>query len=480
MCTCGRYLEKVSKWKGSTRDGADEYFLRGLWDITTLDAAALKMLHNSKPLLSGGRELLRAALAYHAQEQRPEYVSRKRRNKAVAIQRAEQRRARRALHPRLPGTHRRRLPDSLRVLYGASEEAEQRLFSFMDRAQEADKYLQSFRFASCDYCKVGWFGSTQQPPVDVRQLSAVSKWNFLLAEPDEWPNEDGKRICRRCLEEVVFAKRQAAKAAVAAASSAAEAGGSRAASAAPPAEPQLLCAANDMDIGDTYPELDALTFFEEEVLSPVQPMVRVYTLYGTGLTEMRGHVANWAQGGPQFVREIPARAKDLNILLIRRYPRDPSRQQRVPFIASPARLEAALDRLEGRLGTPPHLGFCQHVIPINRENLQDYTDGQEPQGMQVQVVDQGHGFCIDEPFFARWMGSGQGGQTCFQVNVLLRAYLDEEVDDAAACNASGSDDDEHSTARRSWRPLVGVRLAPNLPRGGSCEGRARGGGTPAA
>ena len=60
-----------------------------------------------------------------------------------------------------------------------------------------------------------------------------------------------------------------------------------------------------MDIGDTYEELDALTFFEEEILAPVQPMVRVYTLYGTGLTEMRGHVASWMQSGPQYCPRNP-------------------------------------------------------------------------------------------------------------------------------------------------------------------------------
>jgi hypothetical protein len=432
------YQEKISKRKGSVHDGADEYFLQGRWDLTSLDAAAVQVLNNSMPVLSGGQELLRAALAKH----RPQRTSGKKRSKEVAGQQAEQRRARRVLNPRLPGNHRRRLPDSLRVLYGASEEAEHRLFSFLERAQAADAYLQSFHFASCDYCKVGWFGSAQKPPVELRQLSAVSKWNFLLAEPDEWPTDDGRRICRRCLEEVVLARKQGAKAAAVAASSAAEAGGLRAASAALPAEPQLFCAPNDMDIDDTHPEIDALTFFEEEILAPVQPVVRVYTLYGTGLTEMRGHVANWAQSGPQFVREIPARAKDLNILLIRRFPRDANRKQRVPFIASPARLEAALNRLEGKLGTPPHLGFCQHDIPINRRNLQDYDDGKEPQGMQVQVVDQGLDFIIDQHFFASWMGSTPDEQGCFQVNVLLRAHLDLELEDSVESDAAEEEEEE--------------------------------------
>ena len=317
-------------------------------------------------------------------------------------------------------------PQARDILYGASEEAKRRLFSFMERAQAADEYLQSFHFASCDYCKVGWFGSTKEAPVDARQLSAVHKWNFLLAEPDEWPVEDGRRICVRCLAEVNTAKRH---------------GATTPATAAAPAstEPQLFCAANDMDIEDTYPELDALTFFEEEILSPVQPMVRIYTLYGTGLTEMRGHVANWAQSGPQFVREIPARAQDLNILLIRRFPRDPNRKQRVPFVANPRRLEAALDRLEGRLGTAAHLGFHQHEIPIKRDNLADYKDDQEPVGLQVQVVDQGEDFMIDRDFFSRWIGSSQGEEACFQVNVLLRLHLDEVLGDEGAQAGSGDD-----------------------------------------
>ena len=112
---------------------------------------------------------------------------------------SQERRQRRVEHPRLRGSHRRRLPDSLRVLYGAAEDAEQRLFDFMDRAQAADEYMQSFRFADCDYCKVGWFGSALPKPGHCG-LSSVDKWNFLSAEPDEW-EDGGKRICRACLEE---------------------------------------------------------------------------------------------------------------------------------------------------------------------------------------------------------------------------------------------------------------------------------------
>ena len=42
----------------------------------------------------------------------------------------------------------------------------------------------------------------------------------------------------------------------------------------------------------THPALDNLTYSEEQLLSPIQPVVRIFTLHGTGLTEARGHVAN--------------------------------------------------------------------------------------------------------------------------------------------------------------------------------------------
>ena len=292
--------------------------------------------------------------------------------KSAARRGAEERREWRARHPKLRGSHRLRQTESLRVLFGAGEDAKRRLFQFMERAQAADEYLQSFEFADCDYCKVGWFGSNMDAPGRC-QLSAVERWNFLLASQEEWREDGGKRICRGCLDEVKELRKKAAAAA-----------DSPGVAPAATIRPVRLCEPNDMDIGDTFPELDALTFFEEEILAPIPPMVRVYTLYGTGLTEMRGHVVNLTQSGPQFVREIPARAHELNILLVRRFPRDPNRKRGVPFLASPRCLEAALGRLEGRLGSSRHLGFRQHASPVDRENLRDYKEGEEPQGLQVR------------------------------------------------------------------------------------------------
>ena len=95
-----------------------------------------------------------------------------------------------------------------------------------------------------------------------------------------------------------------------------------------------------MSIGSTKKAWDDLTYFEEMLLSPVQPVVRIFTITGTGLTEMRGHVANFAQGGPQWVREVPLKPDEVEILLVRRFPKDPARKQRLPFVVSRRRLAA--------------------------------------------------------------------------------------------------------------------------------------------
>ena len=105
--------------------------------------------------------------------------------------------------------------------------------------------------------------------------------------------------------------------------------------------PFRLTAASFADRGETLPETDALTFTEDGLLSPTQHIVRIFTLHGTWQTELRGHVGNLFQNGPQFVKLIPAIVGDMKMLLVRRCFKDPNRKQRVPFLASRLRLQRA-------------------------------------------------------------------------------------------------------------------------------------------
>ena len=108
-------------------------------------------------------------------------------------------------------------------------------------------------------------------------------------------------------------------------------------------------------------------------------MVRIFTLYSTGQCELRGHVGNLFQNGPQFVRDIPAAVGDMKMLLIRRCPKDPHRKQRVPFPVSALRMRRGVDRVfkpveeggsvamrPGGLTAEGYLGF------VKRENLEQY------------------------------------------------------------------------------------------------------------
>ena len=299
-----------------------------------------------------------------------------------------------------------RLPKSLRQFYGNSMDAEARVMTFCNRVHEVDTYMMSLEFQDCDYCHEGWFGTRQQKQ-DLPggfESECFKKTNFLRALEPEWL-EAGRPICENCLLE---AKRRAAE------------GLSK--------EPVRLTAKNFADPGDTLPETDALTFFEEEILSPIQHIVRIFTLHATGQCELRGHVGNLFQNGPQYVRNIPAAVGDMKMLLIRRCPKDPNRKQRVPFLVSRRRLENALNRIcrplqdGGSLALQPGgLTTGGYVDLVCRDNLKQYADseqGEEPVGLQVHVIEQSPWEHIERKLFAMWMSTSLELQMAAKLRLL--------------------------------------------------------------
>ena len=308
-----------------------------------------------------------------------------------------------------------RLPKSLRQLYGNSMDAEARIMPFFHRVHEVDAYMLDMEFQDCAYCKEGWFGiatgrGKSRLPGGF-ESQAFQKTNFCRAPEKEWL-EPGKPICENCLHEA----KERAKAQL-------------------PKEPFRLTAANHADPGDSLPETDALTFFEEEILSPIQHLVRIFTLYGTGQCELRGHVGNLFQNGPQFVRDIPAAVGDMKMLLIRRCNKDPHRKQRVPFLASRLRLERALNRLcrpvdeggsvalrPGGLTPEGYVGF------VNRDNLEQYAnteEGAEPEGLEVQEVQQQIWKRIEKKLFAMWLSTRLELQLASKVRALHEPHESE-------------------------------------------------------
>ena len=261
-----------------------------------------------------------------------------------------------------------RLPKSLRQLYGNSMDAEARVMTFFHRVHEVDAYMMSLEFQDCDYCHEGWFGTRQkkaQLPGGF-ESEVFKKTNFLRAPVNQWL-DPSRPICENCLLE---AKRRASDGLA--------------------KEPLRFTKANYADPGETLPETDALSFFEEEILSPIQHIVRIFTLHATGQCELRGHVGNLFQNGPQYVRNIPAAIGDMKMLLVRRCPKDPNRKQRVPFLVSRRRLERALDRIcrsleeGGSVALQPGAltpgGYVELVRP---ENLQQYADSEEGRNRMV-------------------------------------------------------------------------------------------------
>ena len=299
-----------------------------------------------------------------------------------------------------------RLPKSLRQLYGNSMDAEARIMTFFHRVHEVDTYMTSLEFQDCDFCHEGWFG-TRKKRAELPggfETDVYKKTNFLCGAVAQRLGPS-RPICENCLLE---AKRRASEGL--------------------PKEPFRLTAANYADPGVTLPETDALSFFEEEVLSPIQHIVRIFTLHATGQCELRGHVGNLFQNGPQYVRNIPAAIGDMKMLLVRRCPKDPNRKQRVPFLVSRRRLERALHRIcrplqeGGSLAMQPGAltagGFTEIVRFENLKQFADTEEGEEPEGLQVQVVEQKPWERIEKKMFAMWMSTSLELQMAAQVRLL--------------------------------------------------------------
>ena len=314
-----------------------------------------------------------------------------------------------------------RLPKSLRQLYGNSMDAEARVMTFFHRVHEVDTYMMSLEFQDCDYCHEGWFGTRKKKAELPGGLESevFKKTNFLRAPVNQWL-DPCRPICENCLLE---AKRRCSDGL--------------------PKEPLRFTKANYADPGETLPETDALSFFEEEILSPIQHIVRIFTLHATGQCELRGHVGNLFQNGPQYVRNIPAVIGDMKMLLVRRCPKDPNRKQRVPFLVSRRRLERALDRIcrpleeGGSVALQPGAltpgGFVELV---RHENLQQYADseeGEEPDGLQVQVVDQAPWERIEKKLFAMWVSTSLELEMAAKVRLLHEPELAEDDAQRVQC-----------------------------------------------
>ena len=188
-------------------------------------------------------------------------------------------------------------------------------------------------------------------------------------------------------------------------------------------QPALMTAANNMSLGGTFPELDALTDIEAMLLARVHPLVQVFTLYPSGQLGYVGHIVNLEQKSVEFLEAIPPPPKDLPILLIRRMTREPfsKRARRQPFVANYARLRNALDVLLERHAQ--YNGMARQ--PPSVENLEKFyaPDAAGDVALEVQehLAAEDADPDVDLPLFARWVGN-----ETFAIAGKLAAWLRTE------------------------------------------------------
>ena len=118
----------------------------------------------------------------------------------------------------------------------------------------------------------------------------------------------------------------------------------------------------------------------------------------------------------------------MKMLLIRRCPKDPNRKQRIPFLVSRRRLERALDRVCRPLSQGGSLALQAgalapggYVDLVKYDNLAQFSDtevGEEPEGLEVQVVEHTPWERVERKLFAMWMSCNLELQMAAEVRLL--------------------------------------------------------------
>jgi len=78
---------------------------------------------------------------------------------------------------------------------------------------------------------------------------------------------------------------------------------------------ELYGASNDMDPMDVPPELQGLTYVEEQLIAPVHAMISVFKLKGHHQYGYRGNIINFPQNVKSFAKKLPHTIEDLSSLI---------------------------------------------------------------------------------------------------------------------------------------------------------------------
>ena len=176
-------------------------------------------------------------------------------------------------------------------------------------ASELREFLESITPKTCPSCRSRWFSPDRGLPAWAGRTTphALDKVAMNL-EP---PRGGGVPVCKDCRSNT-----------------------------------RTRTAANHMNIGPSFDELNCLTDVEQMLVARAHPIVQVWAIR-TGQSAYVGHVVNLQQKVVEFFSNLPPNPKDLPTLLIRRPTREEWEKsaRRSPLVVNRHRLEAAFRRL---------------------------------------------------------------------------------------------------------------------------------------
>ena len=77
----------------------------------------------------------------------------------------------------------------------------------------------------------------------------------------------------------------------------------------------LYSAQNDMDPMNVPPELEGMTYVEEQLIAKVHPLISVFKLKGHHQYGYKGNIINFPQNVKQFAKQLPHNINDLTSII---------------------------------------------------------------------------------------------------------------------------------------------------------------------
>ena len=235
---------------------------------------------------------------------------------------------------------------------------------YLKKVKAVHDYMYSFKPKTCSTCNNQWFVTDKQTPGNVSLDILNPQKNKLCFQYSNLAGDE----CDRCKKEKP-----------------------------PPGLPKMFSAANNMDFGPRFEEIDALTPFEEMLLAKVSCLVSVVTLTSTGYLSYQGHCVNFFQDSVQWFNTLPKRPSACEQVLICRKGA-PAATKRMAMKVNRMRMGRALNKL-----MRVHNQYNNGQVRVDHEVLNSLPEDDVPSDAIIIEREMDDVINVQKDLFEQWL-----------------------------------------------------------------------------